>query len=113
MLPLFETFKLYFKRLKQQLALRMSAEGEAIAKNDGLLSAYKGALAERLETNSSSAGRGRVKAAAACELGRGDDRSEKRSDMNFVNPWQEGDVVGAPFNVHSAIDHFASANFQT
>ena len=46
-----DALKLYFKALEQQLEFRLSAEGEVIAKKEGLLSAYKGALAELLETD--------------------------------------------------------------
>lgn len=46
-----DALKLYFKALEQQLEFRLSAEGEVIAKKEGLLSAYKGALGELLETD--------------------------------------------------------------
>jgi hypothetical protein len=45
-----DALKLYFKALEQQLAFNLSAEGKAIAKKEGFLSAYKGALGELLET---------------------------------------------------------------
>ncbi|MEN2990917.1 hypothetical protein WG926_21570 [Tistrella sp. BH-R2-4] len=46
-----DALKLYFKALEQQLGFRLSAEGRAIAKKEGFLSAYKGALGELLETD--------------------------------------------------------------
>lgn len=46
-----DTLKLYFKALEQQLEFRLSADGKAIAKKEGFLAAYKGALGELLETD--------------------------------------------------------------
>lgn len=44
-----DALKLYCKALEQQLGFRLSAEGKAIAKKEGFLSAYKGALGELLQ----------------------------------------------------------------
>lgn len=46
-----DSLKLYFKALEQQLGFRLSAESKAIAKKEGFLAAYKGALEELLETD--------------------------------------------------------------
>lgn len=46
-----DALKLFCKALEQQLGFRLSAEGKAIAKKEGFLSAYKGALGELLETD--------------------------------------------------------------
>ena len=46
-----DALKLFCKALEQQLGFRLSAEGKAIAKKEGFLSAYRGALGELLETD--------------------------------------------------------------
>ncbi|MBC7140408.1 MAG: hypothetical protein H5U17_17265 [Defluviimonas sp.] len=46
-----DSLKLYFKALEQQLEFRLSRDGKATATKGGFLDAYRGAIAEVLETD--------------------------------------------------------------